>query len=207
MNKRAEYLELVDKRKVCQAVCRLALKNASRVKRGCWDCEEIGAYSQWQGNLNAKLMVVGQDFAGVKGFSKNMGWPGNSVLTNLMLVDFLKLAGISIRPPLFGKADDRIFFTNGVLCLKKGAMRGSIPDKYFRKCGKAFLRKTIEIVRPKVVVTLGTKALLAVNTAFNPEQEGRLPGRGGIPQATLIAWEGGSSKLVPPLSSELSGLE
>jgi uracil-DNA glycosylase len=109
------------------------------------------------------------------------------VATNLILVDLIAEAGITIKPPDGRTADDRLFFTNAVLCMKKeGGMRGSIPASCFRECGRAFLRPTIEIVSPAVVVTLGSGATNAVNRAFKLSPPAKLPAAGEVAQSTRV---------------------
>lgn len=71
MTKANAYEELVAARKACNR-CH-ELENPAQVEGGRWDCEQIGAWSLWQGNLDAKLMVVGQDWGGTDYFLKNQG--------------------------------------------------------------------------------------------------------------------------------------
>ena len=173
MDKPERYRLLVDQRKGC-ARCHPALSNASVIDGGCHDADRIGAYSRWQGNLDAELMVVGQDFADVEGFRDHRGWAGERVRTNLTLVDRVAQAGVTIAPPRYGVADDRLFFTNAVLCMKSGGMQAAIPNPCFRHCGRLFLRPLVELLAPRVVVTLGERAMRAVCDAFDIRPPGRL---------------------------------
>jgi DNA polymerase len=152
-------------RKACD--CCPYLTNASRIEGGRLDCDRIGAYSRWQGNLDAKLVIVGQDFADVDGFLLNRGWAREQVQTNLTLMKLVAEAGVRIDRPRYGSSDDQLFFTNAILCMKQGGMQAAVSDSCFRECGTRFLRPTIEVVAPRVVVTLGTKSLRAVCWAFN----------------------------------------
>ena len=172
MNKAERYRVLVDQRKRC-AGCP-TLTNASAIDGGSHDGDAIGAYSRWQGNLDAELMVVGQDFADVDGFRKHRGWAGERVQTNLTLVNLIAHAGVTIAPPRYGVSDDRLFFTNAVLCMKSGGMQAAIPASCFRQCGSLFLRPLVELVSPRVVVTLGERAMRAVCGAFEVQPHGSL---------------------------------
>lgn len=172
MGKAERYHALVEERKACAGCPKLA--NASTIDGGCLDSDEIGPYSQWQGNLDAALMVVAQDFADIDGFRKLRGWPGADVGTNQTLVELIAEASISIQPPRYGIADDRVFFTNAVLCMKTGGMQASIAASCFERCGKRFLRPTIELVSPRVVVSLGTGAMKAVCRAYDLQPPGKL---------------------------------
>ena len=96
MNKLPRYQELVEQRKAC--ACCPGLANASAIDGGPMDSDRIGPFSRWQGNLEASVMVVAQDFADVEGFREHSGWPGERVRTNTTLAAFLTRAGIPINP-------------------------------------------------------------------------------------------------------------
>lgn len=174
-----EYRQLVDERKVCR-ICSDRLENASLIDQGKFDSDRIGPYTQWQGNLKAELMVVGQDFSDVAGFRAYRGWAGADVQTNRTLRELLACAGVTISGPAYGEPDDRLFFTNAVLCMKSGSRGGrqqDIPIRCFKNCS-SFLRRTVEIVAPTVVVTLGAGALEAARFAF--------PGTNGKPLREVV---------------------
>lgn len=190
MDKTIRYHQLVEQRKHC-ARCP-GLTNASAIDGGRIDSDRIGAFSQWQGNLDAALMVVAQDFADVEGFRKHEGWPGERVRTNTMLAALMTRAGIPIKPPQFGTADDRLFFTNAVLCMKRGGMRAPLPESCGNECGRRFLRPTIELVAPRVVVSLGGRAMRAVCQAFDVVPPANLSAAVAIPIALF-----GSTVLMP----------
>ena len=165
MKKVTEMSRLVEERKRCR-LCG-DLKNPAEVDEGVFDSERIGPYTRWQGNLDARLMVVGRDFAPVERFRALSGWPGESIQTNLSLVRLLAEAGFTIAPPCSGSSDDQIFFTNAVLCLPSGsAMRTRVRQESFRNCGRRFLRRTIEVVQPRAVAALGMAALDTILEAF-----------------------------------------
>jgi uracil-DNA glycosylase len=163
------YAELVAERKRCRLCAELT--NLSKYKK--LDSDHIGPYSRWQGNLDAKLLVIGQDSSDIDTYLNYGGdWPGHSVETNVNLVELMSLVGIDISLPRRDHPDDRYFFTNAVLCLKKSdprkkrSMRGKVKPEYFRNCGERFLRRTIELVQPRAVATLGEPALAATLSAF-----------------------------------------
>ncbi len=163
----SEYRQLVNDRKTCR-LCSDRLENASLIDQGKFDSDRIGPYTRWQGNRKAELMVVGQDFSDVAGFKTYRGWAGADVQTNKTLLELLACAGVKISGPVYGKPDDRLFFTNAVLCMKSGSLGGrqqDIPNRCFANCS-SFLRRTVEIVAPTVVVTLGAGALKAARFAF-----------------------------------------
>lgn len=172
VNKSEPYRALVAKRKACRLCPELA--NPAVLRKGALDSDEIGPYANWQGNLDAPLLVVGQDFADQKSFGKLQGWPGPKVATNLALVKLADAAGFQLRAPVVGESDDVLFFTNAVLCLKRGAMGSRVPSRCFQRCGSEFLRATVELVNPRAVITLGVGALRALEQAFSLPQQGDL---------------------------------
>lgn len=60
-----------------------------------------------------------------------------------------------------------IFLTNAVLCLKDGGLQGPVRDEWFQACGTRFLRPTIELVAPSVVVAMGARAYRAIMRAWS----------------------------------------
>lgn len=164
-DKEKAYAELVQARRECR-VCAPELVNPSEVQGGALDSAHVGPYSRWQGNLDASVAIVAQDFADEASFASLGGWPGERVGTNLMLTELLAEAGIATRPPKRGEPADDVFFTNAVLCLKRGSMSTQISKRCFRECGARFLRPTMELIKPKVIVTLGLGALDASLPAF-----------------------------------------
>jgi len=174
------YRNLVEQRKRCR-LCQASddcvnLGGASRLRnpaeRPELDSEHLGPYTRWQGNLRAPILVVGQDSSNFLTYAEKQGdFPGKRVRTNLRLVDLVASAGITIEAPERGSSRaGSCFFTNAVLCLKDGPyMTGPIGEEDFRRCGEHFLRPTIKLVTPRVVVTLGMVALAAVSWAFARE--------------------------------------
>lgn len=165
--KQRAYGELVATRKEC-SVCSGDLENASRIGGGFLDSERIGPYTQWQGNLDSPIVLVAQDFGDVRRFRKYRGWAGSDVQTNLNLVELVREAGFKIAPPKYREPNDLLFFTNAVLCMKISDHRGrqeDVPARCYVNC-VPFLRRTIEIVEPRAVVTLGRAALETVCHAY-----------------------------------------
>jgi DNA polymerase len=162
-SKKEKYSELVEKRKQCK-LCK-DLTNPS--KYGSLDSNQIGPWSRWQGNLDAKLMVIGQDWGTVGYFKK---WGGldqpHGNPTNDNLIELLLSIGISIENPGIDQRGG-VFFTNAVLCLKEGNLQSPIKPEWVQNCGEKFLKPLIELIYPKIVVALGEKAFKAVVKAYN----------------------------------------
>ena len=160
-SKRVEYQTLVQLRKQCRDCP--GLVNPSRYD---YDSAQIGPWSRWQGNLDAELMVVGQDWGTTKFFVK---WEGNDPPagnpTNDNLRRLLNSIGIDIGPPGVDQ-EGQIFLTNVILCLKEGTLQAPVDEQWAPRCGEKFLRPLIEIVEPKVVVALGQQSYKAILGAY-----------------------------------------
>jgi DNA polymerase len=122
----------------------------------------------WQGNLNADLLIVGQDWGDAEYFAAKRGRDSAASQTNNILRALLGSIGIDIQPPDPADAGGgAIFLTNAVLCLKDGGMQAKVRPEWFANCGVRFLRPTIDLIAPKVVVTLGQWAYRAVTAAYS----------------------------------------
>ncbi|MEX0887574.1 MAG: uracil-DNA glycosylase family protein [Phycisphaeraceae bacterium] len=159
---------------------------------GAWDCDRTGGYSQWRGSLDTELMVTAQYFADVNGFAEGRGCVGQRVGTNLTLVELVAEAGITIEPPRTGNPDNRLFFTNAVLCMKEGGYAAAVPVGCYKRCGHRFLRPTVELVAPRVAVTLGTGATSSLGLVVRVGQ-GRL-----VALLTLHADLAGGQRILRP---------
>jgi DNA polymerase len=165
------YQTLTQARKACGGCP--GVQNASTIDGGRLDCDHIGAMSQWQSGLHAELMVVLRDFANVEGFVRFKGrpGPGSRVPTNKRLATLIREeVGIPIEPPdQDGRttSDPRLFFTNAVLCMKEGdGMSADVPRAGVERCGQRFLRPLVELVAPRVIVTLGEQAFRSAWRVF-----------------------------------------
>jgi hypothetical protein len=70
----AAYGALIAERMACTA-CEGCLANPSRIDGGIHDSDRLGPYSRWQGNLDAPVVVVGQDFADSRAYGCTAGGP------------------------------------------------------------------------------------------------------------------------------------
>ena len=166
MTKQEAYAALVQARKECSR-CK-ELTNPSQCCDGKHDSDEIGPWSLWQGNLNAAVMVIGQDWADEKTFVHDKGREDDTSPTNKTLMQLLAIIGVHINNPLAEKADSGIaFFTNAILCLKHGGMQAKVNDGCVTKCGKAFLLPLIQLIKPQIVVALGVAAYGCIQREYH----------------------------------------
>lgn len=193
-SKEVRYRQLVDQRKQCH-LCR-GLTNPQHWKE--FDSAEIGPWSRWQANLNADLMVIGQDFSDVDTFARQKGLDSWDNDTNTNLVELLVSVGIQIQQNSLKGGKGEIFLTNAILCLKPGkGMQAPVMDEWFDNCGHSFLKAQIDLVNPKVLVCLGQKTYDAVAILYG------LP-KAPTPYLNLVEQQTGA--FLPSLRTRLIGL-
>lgn len=173
MTKKETYQNLVEQRKQC-----FQCSNFTNQSKTDFDTEQIGNWSTWAHDLDAKVMIIGQDYANLEVFDRDKGMiePTDTVTdstsyatsTNWYLRELTKLLDLDIGFPNAPNSQP-VFLTNAVLCLKQGAMNASIPAKAYRACGTNFLRPLIELIEPQVVITLGDTATRAALRVFEQE--------------------------------------
>ena len=164
-SKVSRYRELVEVRKKCHACSGLA--NLSLLDGGKFEFEHIGTWSRWQGNLDSTLMVVGQDWGDIKCCRQNNGHEPPNNPTNETLRKLLASIGVIIDSPSQSDSEGGTqFFTNAILCLKTGGLQSKVYRNWFSNCAKRFLKPTVDIVQPKVLVTLGEHAYRATAVEF-----------------------------------------
>lgn len=159
------YRALVEERKACSLCVLLGLTNPASAELRHLDSDQIGPWTRWQGDLDADIMVVAQDWGDVEGFKRQTGIDNESA-TNRMLRELLAHVGVQVSAPPTRANVSRVFLTNAVLCLKHGNAQTAISPLCFANCGPTFLRRQIEIVCPRVVVSLGECSYRAIMKAF-----------------------------------------
>ncbi len=164
MNRQEAYTALVAKRKSCGLCTFSGLTNPASFDG--LDSDQIGPWSCWQGNLNAKIMVVGQDWGDVEYFKACKGddkFSGNPTEANLR--ELLETFGILIEE--YGKEQEQVvFLTNMILCLKDGfrdttqshrGLSAPIENAWLSNCSENFFRPLVEIIQPKIIIALGER--------------------------------------------------
>lgn len=162
--KKQQYLELVEKRKACR-LC-VGLTNPADTALCIYDSKEIGPWSRLHGDLDAEVMVIGQDWGDVRYFNENQGLDKLDNPTMCNLEKLLCHIGIHVSRTTNAEHNRGLFLTNAILCLKQGGLQAKVDSKWVSNCGANFLRKQIEIVQPKVVVGLGEFAFHSVLRTF-----------------------------------------
>lgn len=182
--KQDAYRELVACRKECHACD--GLRNPADSELAVFDSDEIGPWSRLRGDLDARLMIVAQDWGDVRFYTKNRGLDDMRNATMRTLARLLRDTGIPDALAGYDPYACGIFLTNAVLCLKDGGLQGAVRDEWFQACGTRFLRPTIELVAPSVVVAMGARAYGAIMRAWSLRPASRYLDAVESPDGTLL---------------------
>lgn len=159
-----EYINLVEIRKNFKFT---DLKNPSEIEDGIYDKEaSIGPWSLWQGNLDAEMLVIGQDWGDVNYYLDNKGIDADNNPTNRNLIELFKTLNIDIGIPSAPNKSAPVFFTNAILGIKYNGMSSKVKASWGKECTNEFLKPLIEIIDPKIIITLGTYAFKAVKDLY-----------------------------------------
>lgn len=140
-------------------------------------CEEINLWTYWQGrgNLNAEMMLVGQDWGNPwssdnENFRKKLSRVGDGPISDYMqgnqnptdknLVELFRELNCDITQPC-----DKVFFTNFVLGYRNYGISGGYKRSWAENDKDCF-RRLVEIIEPKGILCLGRSTFEAVLGAF-----------------------------------------
>lgn len=143
----------------------------------CEDCEEINLWTYWQGrgNLDANIMLVGQDWGcpwdessqstmrqirlanqgGVYDYLNN-----NPSVTDNRLIRLFQEIGYDIT-----KACSNLFFTNFILGYRNKGTSGGYKNEWAEH-DKGYFKELTSIIEPKVILCLGRSTFEGVLSAF-----------------------------------------
>lgn len=117
----------------------------------------VNRWNLWQGNLDADIMVIGQDY----GIKEDGAWEfaGVSDPTGRRLKELFDAS--------FGDTVDlsqnTCFFTNMANCYRVKKTSGGIHDGWLPLCAHKFMARLIRIVHPKIIIVLGRTAFDALH--------------------------------------------
>ena len=143
------------------------------------NCQEINLWTYWQGrgNLDARIMFVGQDwgstadcselylaqFAEINTGRRSSYWLDGFSITDNNLVKLFSSLGYNISSGAPRNPD--LFFTNFVLGYRNKGFSGKNTSRWFNEC-KDFFSRLVNIIEPKVVICLGRHTFRGVMMAF-----------------------------------------
>jgi len=144
----------------------------------CDACEEINLWTYWQGrgNLNAKIMLVGQDWGcpwdnnylptleQVRKANAHNDYDylhDNPSSTDENLAQLFRELGYDIKIPC-----KDIFFTNFILGYRNKGLSGGYK-KAWAEHDKGYFKELADIIAPKVILCLGRSTFEGVLSAFD----------------------------------------
>ena len=147
-------------------------------------------WTDWYHRLDSDIMIIGQDWGPYLEMQKfherylkqktEENWSQlieeEKSLTKKMLTKYLIESATRKKVELREDDIQSIFITNAIMCARKGNhYRGeNISLKESTIACTPFLKRQIEIVNPKVILTLGYYPLLALSHIFHFEIENNL---------------------------------
>jgi hypothetical protein len=140
---------------------------------GRWDLDHVVPlvvpWTKSACNVDAKLMIIGQDWASEKYFQRpknRTSWRDTlrthlgqdpQLPTNRNIRRLLRCFGIKWR---------QTYATDVSIFVKPGNMNGDVPDALLRYCAIKYTIPQLRIVRPKMVLCLGSRTFNAVRYAL-----------------------------------------
>lgn len=179
--KEARYQALVEKARLSYASYDGPPDGKNPRLSWCNVCQEINLWTYWQGrgNLNAPILLVGQDWgclrtkdgeACIRKIQLAPDGPipnymaGNDNPTDKNLVQlFQEALSIPIE-----RSNSNVFFTNFVLGYRNEGTSGGFKPDWIRH-DQAFFRELAEIIEPQVILCLGRNTFEGVLTAFSKQ--------------------------------------
>jgi len=173
--KQERYAELIRQRQEYDPSS-FGLVNPSQVEQGKYDVPHMGPWTAWAHDLDADLMVVGQDWGDVEYFATNRGCDNPRNPTNVALQKLLLSVGRPIPAPpaestavgagphpvndakQSDRATCRVWLTNALLWLKTGGLSAPVDKAWFEEPSIPLLKAQVDLVQPRVIVALGEKA-------------------------------------------------
>lgn len=134
-------------------------------------------WTDWYNRLDSQIMIIGQDWGPYKDmeklhylYNKNKTKTNWKYLINQEKSNTKKMLNYYIKESSQGKYNlNNIYITNAIMCAREGNnYRGDNIDlkKSTLNC-REFLLKQINILKPKVILTLGYYPLLSLSKIYN----------------------------------------
>lgn len=170
-----EYNKLIVKVNDCKKCSNKGLEH-------CPNCNEINLWTYWVGgrdNLNAKILVVGQDWGGLEGpefecakevmtGKSKTYYQGEVSETNDCLAQLFSHIGYNISGGESKLPLTDLFFTNFVLCYRKPQtpngkckISGGFSSEWRGNC-KEYFKELVNIIQPRIILCLGRDAYKGV---------------------------------------------
>lgn len=182
MDKKQAYQELISDVKEYYKAQEATYKDDPIFLTWYDDCEEINLWTYWQGrgSLDAKIMLVGQDwgspadaakdymaqFAEINAGSRSSYYLDGASITDKNLIKLFSSIGYDVSSGAPWNSD--LFFTNFVLGYRNKGFSGSFKTRWLNE-NKQFFSWLVNIIEPKVIICLGRHTFCGVMMAFDRE--------------------------------------
>lgn len=150
MSKQEQLLKLTRKR---QRTRWSGYKGIGDYHGGVYECDFVSPYTKSAGNLEAKVMIMLQD------------WSSDASLSKMVDQDSIEFGHTRFRPTNknlkkllekhFGLSLAETYATNLFPYIKTGSMNNYIPVRDLTRAAKEFALPQIEIISPELVICLG----------------------------------------------------
>ena len=184
--KNHEFRRLVEDVANCHICERLVtlphLKNSERLANDDHGLDTnhpyVNRWNLWHGNLNADIMVIGQDY-GTMEEGDALAACKYADITNPTDVRLKKLFEEAFKIDVASE-DASLFFTNMANCYRKQKTSGGMHSAWLPICANKFIERLIRIIRPKIIIVLGRVAFEALYcmedlaiTCLEPMEKGK----------------------------------
>lgn len=175
--KEQEFNLLIKKLSVCKKCTNMECSNKSLINiyksyNFCINIPSI--WTDWFNRLNSEIMVIGQDWGPYSDMKKFHNLLNKDKTNWKELIDLEKSTTKKMLESFISESSnnkyslDNIYITNAIMCARQGnTYRGDNIDLKTStlNCSEYLLRQ-IEIVRPKVILTLGYYPLMSLSKIF-----------------------------------------
>ncbi len=176
--KAIKYAGLIDAVRHSYASIAPVANNKGVVLQWCEDCKEINLWTYWQGkgNLNAKILLVGQDWGcpvpdsavmqNIRAINRGQCvayMRGNENITDARLAELFSVLGYDINSNAPQNRD--LFFTNFVLGYRSQGLSGGLKKEWIER-DKRYFHDLANIISPRIIICLGKATLQGVLSAL-----------------------------------------
>lgn len=167
MNKASALADLVAKRR---RETQTEYNHLHSFEDGMWDCEHVVPWTKSACNVDAAVMIIGQDWASEKFLrepkyntsqrinARKEAGQDEYLPTNRRLKSLLRTH--------FGMEFAQTYATDVLVFIKPGSMTGNVPMKDMLYCAETYTLPQIRIVKPRMAICLGAKTFNSVRGAM-----------------------------------------
>lgn len=153
--------------------------NPSQIENGRYDqAEAIDPWNRWHSSIPADILVIGQDWGSQDYYVENEGSDNDSNPTCKNLATLFEEIGIEIGTPSNPSQNSRLFFANIIPAVRTGKMSGNttkITVKMVKKYATLFIEPLIQILNPKIIITLGKNPLIGLCEVLDLDKISNIP--------------------------------